>query len=151
MPADEKTLKSLAPLAAIVEQAIEAKEGNDFWNAWALFAVSLFYYRTGEYPEAARFAEQCLANSNQNEVRTASMLIVYAMIEKRLGDSTKARAALIEGRAGAEIGFSRDDWTTLNGPVYWFDWINTLVLLDEAERVIDSKVEDLSWFGQHPS
>lgn len=149
LPADKKTLQSLERLAGVVEHAIESRAGpigTDPHNtAWACFAMSLWNYRISEFSKAASWAERCLDYPNKNEARTATFLIVRAMIEQQSGQSEKARASLAQARDTVHDAFSSKTWMTttwpgrIGGQVFWFDWINASLLLNEAERLIGNK------------
>jgi hypothetical protein len=143
MPADQKTLQSLAPMASFLEKADAdgslalASKGHQF-SGWVFFTLSLFHYRTGEYAEAADWAQRCLTSNSKNDVRTASMVIVNAMIEQKLGRTPEARASLAEGRAAVDAALASKMWLTppRGAPWSWFDWVNAAVLLREAEGLI---------------
>lgn len=143
LPADETTLRSLAPLAGVIERAIEQKEapiGTDFhFTAWACFAMSLWNYRIGDFPKAVQWAERGLAFPKDNEARIASTLIVRAMIEQKSGQPANARASLAQGRDAVQKVFARNAWVKSKPPAYWFEWLNAALLLAEAERLIGSE------------
>ena len=141
LPGDQKTLQSLTPLATFLEQAVghlEAKN-NGLFPGYVYFALALSHYRTGEYPQAAEWAKQCLDFPNKTDARTAAMLIVLAMIEQKQGQSTNARASLAQGRAAVESAFQKKEWVTMPDHLYWVDWFNAAILLREAERLIGSQ------------
>jgi hypothetical protein len=140
MPADQKTLQSLAPMASFLEKA--DADGRLIrtpqFSAWVFFTLSLFHYRTGEYAKAADWAQRYLTLNNKNDVRTASMRIVQAMIEQKLGQTPAAQTSLAEGRAAVEAAFANQTWRTPPKGVSWYDWFNAAVLLREAEQLIGS-------------
>ncbi|WP_338285299.1 serine/threonine-protein kinase [Luteolibacter sp. LG18] len=137
-PPDPDTLRALAPLAASVERAIPAKPPapNNHNSAWSTFAMSLWYYRSGDLATATAWGKRCLSSSNQNEARAASVLVVSAMIEKRAGRTESARAALADGRGKVQAALTGKRWLTEKSSAYWFDWLNAAVLLSEAESVV---------------
>jgi serine/threonine protein kinase len=140
MPADDQTVRSLAPLAGIVQRAIDSREGligtYPYNTAWACFAISLMDYRAGEFARAAEWAQRCLASPDNNEVRTATMGIVLAMIEQRSGQPDRARATLEWARRPVDAAMRDDKWENGEWPLFWFDWINASILLKEAEQLI---------------
>jgi hypothetical protein len=142
MPADQKTLQSLAPMASFLEKADADRRlvRTPQFSAWVFFTLSLFHYRTGEYAKAADWTQRYLALNSKNDVRTASMFIVHAMIEQKLGETPEARASLAEGRAAVETAFANQTWLTPPKGSSWYDWVNAAVLLREAERLIGSEM-----------
>jgi hypothetical protein len=108
------------------------------FSGWVFFTLSLFHYRTGVYAKAADWAQRCLTLNIKNDVRTASMLIVSAMIEQKLGQTPEAEASLAEGRTAVDAAFGSKVWLTPPKGVSWswYDWLNAAVLLREAERLI---------------
>jgi len=144
LPADQKILKSLAPLARLVEKKTVPGRGvigvdEAQFNGWVFFALSLAHYRAGEYRRADEWAEESLDFPTGNGARTASALIVRAMAEWRLGEHGNAHAALAQARAAVRDAFASDKWRYDASPAYWFDWVNAAVLLAEAEKLIGSK------------
>jgi len=140
MPADQKALQSLAPMASFLEKA--DADGRlvrtPQFSAWVFFTLSLFHYRTGEYAKAADWAQRFLTLKTKNDVRTASMLVVHAMIEQKLGQTPEAQTSLAQGRAAVEAAFANQTWLTPPKGASWFDWVNAAVLLREAERLVGS-------------
>jgi hypothetical protein len=106
------------------------------FSAWVFFTLSLFHYRTGEYAKAADWAQRFLTLKSKNDVRTASMLVVHAMIEQKLGQPPEAQTSLAQGRAAVDAAFANQTWLTPPKGASWFDWINAAVLLREAERLV---------------
>jgi len=145
MPAERKMLQALQPLAKMVEQAIETRQGligtDNHHQAWACFCLSTFYYRSGDYLSAARWAERCLSNPNQNNARKACMLSVQAMIAFQTGQAEKARALAGQARGLVQEGLSDRSWwprtrpLPSGGAIYWFDWINADLFASEAEQL----------------
>jgi serine/threonine protein kinase len=143
MPADQATLQSLAPMASFLEKAdadgsLARSSRTHQFSGWVFFTLSLFHYRAGEYAKAADWAQRCRTLDSKNDVRTASMLIVSAMIEQKLGQTPEARASLAGGRAAVEAAFASKTWLTPPKGISWYDWINAAVLLREAEGLIGS-------------
>jgi serine/threonine protein kinase len=138
LPADEKSLKALEGLAKMVERDIEQKQGtmgNDaHYTAWGCFALSLWNYRIGNLPKAAQWSARSLAFPNDNEARIASLQILNAMIERKLGHSNQAKVSLDQGRKTIQKVFAQGEWLKLRPPSYWFEWLNAALLLREADR-----------------
>ena len=138
-------LQALQPLAKMVERAIETRQGligrDNHHQAWACFCLSAFYYRSGNYLGATRWAERCLSNPNENNARKACMLSVQAMIEVQTGQAEKARALVEQARSLIQTGLSDRSWWPKNyplpsgGTIFWFDWINADLFVSEAERL----------------
>ena len=139
MPADQKTLQSLAPMAKFLE-ADEHLARSSQISGWIFFTLSLFDYRVGEYAKAADWAQRCLTLDSKNDARTASMLIVNAMIEQKLGQTPAAQASLAAGQAAVDAAFANQSWLIpAKGRLYhWYNWLDTAVLLREAEGLVGS-------------
>lgn len=139
LPADGKTLQSLRSLVGTVEREIDQKSGvmgTDFhFTSWGCLAMALWNYRTGNFPKAAQWAERSLGLPDDNEARIASVLIVRAMIEKKTGQSERARASLAQGREAVQREFTTREWMHPKPPAQWFEWLNAALLLTEAEKV----------------
>lgn len=140
LPADNATLRTLEPMAGIVQRAIESKQGltgkDPNHTAWAYFSLSLIDFRRGEYSKAHDLAERCLKIPNRHEARTSLMLIVRAMIEHRSGEPAKAVASLAAARPAVEAFFATRSRFKVGDSVSWVNWICASVFLSEAERLI---------------
>jgi len=144
MPADQKTLKILAPMASFLEKAdadgeLARASPHGQFSGWVFYTLSLFHYRAGEYAKAAAWAQRCLTFESKNDVRTASMFIVNGMIEQKLGHTPEAQASLVAGKEAVDAAFANTAWLTPPKGESWYDWINAAVLLREAEQIVPSQ------------
>jgi hypothetical protein len=138
-PADQNVLKSLAPLAELVEHTLrEDKDVSRIISvAWSSFAISLWYYRNEKLDDAQMWAGKYLISPKVCPAGIASTLILQAMIEQKKGHRERARQLLSQGAAVIQEMFSSGKW---KGDVtFWFDWFNAAVLQAEAERLILGK------------
>ena len=140
IPADREMLLALEPLSRVVERAIWS-EHADYGKssemvAWSSFALALIRYRNGDYKQATEWADFCLAVHDRNAARDASVQIFLAMIEYRAGSNDKARALLDAVGPLIRGKFSRRMELVEAGQGVWFDWVNAMIYLKEAEALM---------------
>jgi tetratricopeptide (TPR) repeat protein len=136
LPPPEETLRAVAPLAKVAEEAsrnMPAKGSADetFFAAWRAISLALLDYRRGNYARSVEWCERCLAFTEYNPARVATAKVIMAMARHQLNQAEESRAALVpatksiedEFRAGLVRG-SREDG-------FWFDWVFARVLLRE--------------------
>ncbi len=140
LPADEKILKALDPLAAAAAKSFATNINVDsdvFLAAWRSVSLALMEYRRGNYSEAAGWCRRCLAYSEYNAPRTATARVILAMACHQLGQSDEARSELDQARKIIEnrLQGGLERGTGVQG--FWFDWLFAQVLLREATGLID--------------
>jgi serine/threonine protein kinase len=141
LPADEKMLASLEPLAAITLQTFTAADSGPqadaFRASWQCLSLALMAYRTGHYTQAAGWCRKCLNYPEYNAPRTATAQLILAMACWRLQATAEAQAGLAMARNAIQAKFSTvlDHGSAPNG--FWFDWTFARVLLPEAAGLID--------------
>jgi len=136
LPADERLLARLRPLALVVSNELEKKDGplanNEHLAAWACFSLALMNFRDGNDDAAAQWAHRSMAYKPENPARNCSAKIVLAMIGQRAGKTAEARE-LIDLASGPVVRNSDvlprhgDD---LQGS--WHAWVTARILLREA-------------------
>ncbi|MES2474393.1 MAG: serine/threonine-protein kinase [Verrucomicrobiota bacterium] len=140
MPADPETLLALEPFAEIIEQAIQSGRGaygNDrHLIAWSSFSLALFNYRKGDDKHASEWANLCLASGHPDASRSASARILLALIEHQAGRPSNARAFLALAGPPIREKFTENLKLSETDQGFWFDWVNALILLREAEALI---------------
>ena len=140
-PADESILKSLRPLAEVLEKAID-QEGsvvasNEHQAWWGCFAMALMNYRDGKLGQARAWVERCISSNKLSEVRSCSIEILLAMIESRSGNLQLAQACLSKAsdqvvkKTGTLVEFGGDEQG------YWHTWVIARILLKEAAAMIN--------------
>jgi serine/threonine protein kinase len=138
LPMDQKTVQSLAPLAQIVELSFvdtPRKPAAIYMTAWRAFALTAFDFRRGHFLDAIAWGDQCLAYTDRTATRLASCHAILAMAYQKTGQADRARAEL----AASQAIIGRKFLNGLNGGLpyldrsgFWHDWIEALLLRDEA-------------------
>jgi serine/threonine protein kinase len=140
LPADQKTLAAVKPLAEITERAVESGEGaygnNRDLVAWSYFALTLMSYREGDDARAIAWAERCLAVPVVNLPRQISVRLILAMIAHRSGRPDAARVLLAAAAPPVRERFSRNMPLSVQNEGLWWDWVNARILLREATEMI---------------
>jgi tetratricopeptide (TPR) repeat protein len=142
LPANEKLLKDLRPVADVTAEAFTTKEdANDdiFLAAWRSISLALMEYRSGNYAKAAEWCERCLNYPEHIAPRTATARILLAMSYQQLGKTGEARSELSQARETIENKYKSqlERGTPMQG--FWFDWAFARILLKEASALIEEK------------
>jgi serine/threonine protein kinase len=142
LPASEKLLKDLHPMAEIAEQSfdVNTKGGDDiFLAAWRSVSLALMEYRSGNYVKSAGWAERCLNYPEHIAPRTETARVILAMSDYQLGKASEARSELALAREKIENQFKSqlDRGTPVQG--FWFDWVFAQILLNEAIPLIEGE------------
>jgi hypothetical protein len=137
-PADEATLKAIAPLSAVLESALKGPEleGNPYLASWRQFSLALMAYRQGQLETAGYWTRRSLASPFAHGQLAVSNHIVLAMIDFRQGREKEARDALVEARQMVEA-WEKSPFQIGTSVDFWFDWGNARILLKEAERMLE--------------
>ena len=134
-PLDESTRTALSQLAALsVRQVGEAESKQDvFQAAWISMSISVWEYRCGDFEQARRWAQRCLAYPDSVAPRSAAALAVLALSDLRLGHALAAREELAHGDAilAKKLQGGVDRGSPTQG--FWFDWAFAQILLREAD------------------
>jgi hypothetical protein len=142
LPASEKLLRDLRPMAEIAEQSFDdnTKGGDDvFLAAWRSVSLALMEYRSGNYVKSAGWAERCLNYPEHIAPRTETARVILAMSDYQLGKTSEARLELAQAREKIENQFKGqlDRGTPVQG--FWFDWVFAQILLNEAISLIEGE------------
>ena len=140
LPADEKMLKALEPLAEEEAKSFTTNvnaDGDVFLAAWRSVSLGLMEYRRGDYTKAAAWCRRCLDYSEYNAPRAATARVILAMACQQLGQPDEARSELAQGRKIIEDKFQSglNRGTGVQG--FWFDWLFGRILLGEATALIE--------------
>jgi len=140
LPADEKMLKALEPLAEEEAKSFTTNvnaDGDVFLAAWRSVSLALMEYRRGDYTRAAAWCRRCLDYPEYNAPRAATARVILAMSCQQLGQTDEARSELAQARSMIEDKFKNglDRGTGVQG--FWFDWIFARILLGEATALIE--------------
>lgn len=134
LPANPRLLESLEPLARATAEslAVADKGGDTFSVAWRSLAMGILEYRRGDYAEALRWSERCVAAAEANAPRTATARLIAAMACFQLGRGEDARMNFVAAREVVDGKFKgpADRGSPIQG--FWFDWVFARVLLREA-------------------
>ncbi|HEU5078862.1 MAG TPA: serine/threonine-protein kinase [Opitutaceae bacterium] len=140
LPADAKILASLSNLEASNTKGLAEAEatGDVFQASWRTLSEALFLYRSGNYTTCIRACARGLAYPEFNAPRTATMHLIRALAETRLGQIDAARVDLTAAREilSAKTKTMEDRGTPIQG--FWFDWAFARILLRESAESIDS-------------
>ena len=138
-PADEKTLKALAPMSAVLEAAMNEELGKSpYVAAWRQFSLAVLAYRQDHFDTASYWARRSLASPATSSQLTSSNQTLLAMIDLRQGRAEKVPETLKSVRerltaweaAPFKLGSSTD---------LWFDWGNVRIFLREAEGMLENR------------
>jgi eukaryotic-like serine/threonine-protein kinase len=139
---DTATLLSLEPLVALAKQSFGKPDRDIHSLAWRAFALSLFEYRRGDYPNAVSWGKRSLDYADSTASRIAMSHIVLAMAHGQLHQTDAARTELALGRKpveqklpkGLEGGLSQGD----SSSGFWHDWLHAYLLLQEATACVEA-------------
>jgi len=140
LPADEKVMKALNPLAEAAAKSFDTSvntDGDVFLAAWRSVSMALMEYRRGNYAKAAAWCKRCLDYPEYNAPRAATARVIMAMSRQHLGQTDAARSELTQARGMIEDKFKNglDRGTGVQG--FWFDWVFARILLREAAVLIE--------------
>jgi hypothetical protein len=145
LPADQKLIDSLDPLAVSTEKSFTEADaaGDAFQAAWRSVSLALIEYRRGNYAKAVAWCRRCLAYSEYNAPRIATARLILAMTDRRLGRDPEARAELARGREIVDGKFNNrvDRGTPMQG--FWFDWVFARILLRESTALVEGPARPL--------
>jgi hypothetical protein len=143
LPAETNTLLLLAPVEHLAEKSLVDEEAaiteSQSMLAWRAIAVSMYYYRCGNFPSATYWARRCLDYADPASTRIAMAHAVLAMAEHHLNPADgsaelEAARAIVDTKFPIHaigIGGIGND---VSG--FWNDWITALLLYQEADREI---------------
>ena len=132
-PADEPTLRAIAPMAKILESALkDSVMANDpHIEGWRQFSFALVEFRQGNLDSARYWITRSLASPLAPSRLTAVNHAVMAMVDFKQDQVSEARIALTTARQFVEdCGKWPLDLET------WYDWENARILIEEAERML---------------
>jgi serine/threonine protein kinase len=138
-PADPATMEKIGTLAAFLENAV-GPEGRDASNvseaAWHCYSLALWYHRRRDPVQTIRWCEFSLQGNMEGEPRVVCVQLLLAMSSHQLGETEEARAILA---AAAKPILARKESPSgiySGNDALWVDWVNTGILLKEAEAMI---------------
>jgi serine/threonine protein kinase len=138
LPADQKMISSLQPLADVAAGSLEGQQNpNDIMAAWRCISLALMAYRQNYTPTAKLWCQRCLSYAGENPPRIATAHIIQAMACFKLGESKEASSELALGRELVEDEFTEDMEEGTGGAGFWYDWLFARILLREAEGLIE--------------
>ena len=140
LPANEKLMKALKPLADVAAQSFAtntAANADIFLAAWRSVSLALMEYRSGNYAKAADWCQQCLNYPEDIAPRTATARVILAMSDQKLGKTGEAGSELAHAREiiGNKFKSQLDRGSPMQG--FWFDWAFARILLNEATALIE--------------
>jgi hypothetical protein len=146
VPTDAVTIKSLEPLANVMEQSIIVQNSSTneevYMLAWRALGLTLFDYRRGDYTNAIVWGRKCLGYSDSRPTCIAMSHLILAMAFSQIHQLVDARSELILGRGLVAPKFPNglqritDPGSETAG--LWHDWIMARILLQEATTSVES-------------
>ena len=136
-PASPALLGRLQHAATVAEQSLSGNESTaptDWMEAWRCVALSLWYYRNHQPAKAISWCNRSLLRHDWEESRIAQALLIRSICRKLTGDSEGAVTDLDSARSSVKSHFLQPLDEMRDG--YFHDWLNALILLNEAERVV---------------
>jgi eukaryotic-like serine/threonine-protein kinase len=136
-PADPPLMKSLETLSEVSANSLNQAGQDPFMASWRCMSLSLMAYRQGYTPTAKLWCQKCLAYSDSDPCRIATIHVIQAMSCYKLGEVETARWELTQGRdmITAEFAKELDEGNGEDG--FWYDWLFARILLREAEALIE--------------
>jgi hypothetical protein len=151
LPSETNSLVLLQPLERVAENSLVDEQAacGESRNmlAWRAHAVSMFFYRCGNYSSAANWARRCLgygcADDSTNRVAMAHAILAMAAHRMNPADG---EADLEAARAIIEAKFPNpadgmDGIAIIDASGFWNDWITARLLYEEADREIQGAVK----------
>ncbi|HEU5122910.1 MAG TPA: serine/threonine-protein kinase [Verrucomicrobiae bacterium] len=142
LPADDSILEQLEPLERIVAASLKSRDPaineGSLLSAWRAFALSMLYYRRGEFNAAVEELHLCSSFPNQSPACVAGSHLVLSMALRQLGRDEEADAELEQGRSMVNNRFQKKLESGDNKTGKIEGWIVTPILLHEAESLANS-------------
>ncbi len=149
LPANEKILSALQPIAALaiksVPESNDAAANNEPWGgaiAWRCVSLALYSYRQSHYDEAIRWSRRCLSYGNDNLARVATVHAILAMACYQLGQPEDARAELMQSREIIQGKLQNGPDVGNGGQGYWFDWTGAYLVQRECASLLGDPLAD---------
>jgi hypothetical protein len=138
MPADDETLRMIAPLAAVIEASLTGpnRSKDAHMVAWRQFSLALFAFRQGRLEDAGDCARSSLATAGNSQPRTESNRIVLAMVDLKQGRVEQARNTLAEVRRTVERWEAEPFRIQTDDSGLWSNWGIVRILLKDAESML---------------
>jgi serine/threonine protein kinase len=136
-PASPALLVQLQHAATVAERSMPGTAmttPTDWMEAWRCVALGLWYYRNGSPDKAIQWCNRSLLRHDWEEARAAQALLIRSMSRKATGDIDGAMNDLDIARASVKAHFQQPLDEMKDG--YFHDWLNALILKNEAERVV---------------
>jgi len=137
-PAGPDVLHALEPLAHIADASLKNAAKPYALVTWRAMALALMAYREGRFNEALQWCQRASNLDSGILSRQAMGGVIQAMTEWQLGQKAAARVDLENARKSVEEGFKRPLKYSDNAAGYWHDWLNTRILLREAEALMQN-------------
>jgi serine/threonine protein kinase len=138
LPASKDRIKELRPFAQVAESRARrqdhASAGVDF--AWRGQTLALWKYRNGHYQEALDWIATVLAEGESPLCRSSSVRVIRAMALHQLRRTDEARAELARAREVIRAKFEKPLRAYDPDGGFWFDWVISEILLNEATPLI---------------
>lgn len=138
VPASKERLEELLPFARVAESRAQRQGdtsiGVDF--AWRGQTLALWKYRAGRYQEALDWVQKVLAAGESPLSRSSSARVIRAMALHELKRTDESRTELARAREVIQTKFEKPLRAYDPDGGFWFDWVISEILLNEASSLI---------------
>jgi serine/threonine protein kinase len=141
LPLDKSQIEQLKPMAAASEKQIQTVP-KDRQSGWTFMPFGLWQYRCGNHDEAIQWCQRSLAQTNKFPCCDAADHAILAMAYYQKGQTSEACSELAQGRQLIDEKFKVGLDRGRAGAGYWFDWVYTRRLVQEAEALIHCDLEE---------
>ncbi len=147
LPVNQKVIAALEPLAKIAEASFADAPGKSakgsYIFAWRAFALSRFAYRRGDYTNALNWGQRSLEYADNRPTCMAMSHAILAMTYQKSSQVELARKELSRARdiikAKIPDGLDKGLPMSLDASGLWHDWVESLLLLNEAAGDIEGR------------
>jgi hypothetical protein len=140
LPPSAELIESLRPLARMEEmQTVLKNNTTDSGDAsWRCLTLALWKYREGSHQDAAIWAEHSLASGERPLCRSTAAHLIHALALYQLQQKEKGFQEFGTARAAIQSKFEKPLSANDLGGGFWFDWMISNILLNEAALVFTS-------------
>ncbi|MCW1925368.1 protein kinase [Luteolibacter arcticus] len=135
LPVDARTIELLESSAEVCRHS-PSGAGSVGMTEWKALSLALFHYRKGEFQEAIRQADKCIAIRDKAGSRESAARCVLAMARFKRGETKEARGELEKAKAEMQRVEAQIDEAGFPPIGTWFAWAVVRILAREAEAMI---------------
>jgi serine/threonine protein kinase len=136
LPVDQRTIGMLESTAQVCRES-PSGGGTDGIVEWKALSLALFHYRKGDFREAIREADRCIAIKDKAGSRESAARCVLALSRFKLGETREARSQLAQAKVAIQRVESQIDESGFPPIGNWFAWSVVRILIREADDLFD--------------